>query len=159
MKRTVVSAFIVFGFVLYAVGQRSGDSGQSPVAAAPAVPAAPVPTGSVPVDPQPSPSPSSGSAGGTGALRDGEYIGDSVDAFYGYVQVKAVIRGGKISDVQFLSYPSDRNRSVAINSQAMPLLTSEAISSQTAQVDVVTGATATSQAFVRSLSTALAKAG
>jgi uncharacterized protein with FMN-binding domain len=90
--------------------------------------------------------------------KDGTYTGDVADAYYGNVQVKAIIGKGKITDVQFLQYPNDRETSIEINSQAMPLLRSEAIQAQKAEVDVVTGATATSQAFVESLSSALVKA-
>ncbi len=90
--------------------------------------------------------------------RDGSYTGDSVDAYYGNIQVKAIIQGGKISDVQFLQYPNDRRTSIEINSQAMPILTQEAIQAQNAQVDIVSGATDSSQAFVQSLASALNQA-
>jgi uncharacterized protein with FMN-binding domain len=92
------------------------------------------------------------------SYKDGEFTGSGYDAFYGTVQVKAVITGGKLVDVQFLSYPSDRSNSVRINSSAMPSLTQEAIAAQSAQVNMVSGATDTSQAFVESLTSALAQA-
>lgn len=90
--------------------------------------------------------------------KDGTYIGDASDALYGYVQVQAVIRGGKITDVIFLKYPSDRSTSREINNQAMPDLKREAIQAQSAQVDGVSGATDSSQAFIQSLGSALQKA-
>lgn len=92
------------------------------------------------------------------SYKDGTFTGSSVDAFYGNVQVQMVISGGKITDVQFLDYPQDRSNSVRINTQAMPLLKSEAISVQNAQVNIVSGATATSQAFIQSLGNALFQA-
>lgn len=91
-------------------------------------------------------------------FKDGQFTGDVADAFYGNVQVKAVISGGRITDVQFLQYPNDRETSIMINSQAMPLLTQEAIRAQSAQVDGVSGATQTSRAFVESLQSALNQA-
>jgi len=93
-----------------------------------------------------------------GQYKDGSYVGDPADAFYGTVQVKAVVSGGQLADVQFLNYPQDRSRSVSISNRAMPQLTQEAISAQSAQVDTVSGATATSGAFVQSLASALAQA-
>lgn len=93
-----------------------------------------------------------------GLYADGSYTGSVADAYYGSVQVKAVIRGGKIADVQFLQYPNDRSNSRYINDQAMPLLTQEAIQAQSAQVSGVSGATFTSDAFVQSLTSALALA-
>ncbi len=118
---------------------------------APAPARAPAPTPAPAPAPQPAPKPKA-------AYRDGTYTGDSVDAYYGNVQVAAVIQGGRISDVRFLDHPQDRSRSVAINNYAMPNLTSEAIQAQSANVDVVSGATATSDAFVQSLASALVQA-
>ena len=100
----------------------------------------------------------SGSSSPTPPYKDGSYTGNSTDAFYGNIQVQAIISGGKITDVQFLQYPSDRSRSVAINTFAMPNLKQEAIQAQSANVDIVSGATDSSNAFIESLSSALSKA-
>jgi len=88
---------------------------------------------------------------------DGTYDGSVEDAYYGYIQVQAVITGGKISDVVFLQYPSDNRTSRSINEQAMPILKSEAIQAQSASVDIVSGASDSSTAFQKSLQTALQK--
>jgi uncharacterized protein with FMN-binding domain len=90
--------------------------------------------------------------------KDGEYVGDVADAFYGYIQVKAVVENGQLSDVQFLQYPNDRQQSILINRYAMPILRQEALQAQTARVDVVSGATDSSFAFIQSLTSALSKA-
>jgi uncharacterized protein with FMN-binding domain len=109
--------------------------------------------------PKPTPAPTPAPAPKpVGQYADGSYTGSAADAYYGTVQVKAVISGGKIADVQFLQYPNDRSTSRYINSQAMPLLTQEAIQAQSANVSGVSGATATSDAFVQSLTSALALA-
>jgi uncharacterized protein with FMN-binding domain len=72
--------------------------------------------------------------------------------------VKAVIEGGSIADVEFLDFPQDRRTSRRINSIATPYLVREAIQAQSARVDVISGATFTSEAFIESLRTALAQA-
>lgn len=90
-----------------------------------------------------------------GQYKDGTYTGAEADAFWGLVQIKAVIRNGKISDVQFLEYPSDRRTSQRINSVAMPYLKTEAMQVQNANVDIISGATLTSEAFAQSLQSAL----
>lgn len=90
-----------------------------------------------------------------GMYKDGQYTGDTVDAYYGLVQVKATIRNGQIADVQFLQYPNDRRTSQRINAQAMPWLQQEAIQAQSANVDIISGATLTSEAFAQSLEMAL----
>ncbi len=91
-------------------------------------------------------------------LKDGTYTGSTVDVNWGYVQVQATIQGGKISNVQFLQYPSDRRTSVRINSFAVPYLQQEAIQAQSANVDIITGATLTSEGFQQSLQDALTQA-
>ena len=90
--------------------------------------------------------------------QNGEYIGPVIDAYYGNVQVKAVIENGKLSDIVFLDYPHDRQTSERVNQQAMPYLREEAIFAQSYDVDIVTGATQTSLAFKKSLQGALEKA-
>lgn len=93
-----------------------------------------------------------------GMYKDGSYSGSVEDAFYGYVQVAAVITNGKLTDVLFLQYPNDNRTSIYINSQALPLLKQEAVSAQSANVDIISGASQTSPAFSKSLENALAKA-
>lgn len=94
----------------------------------------------------------------SGQYRSGTYTGSAADAYYGTVQVKAVISGGKIVDVQFLQYPNDQPESLRKSERAMPILRSEAISAQSANVDTVSGASETSAAFRESLAAALAQA-
>ncbi len=94
----------------------------------------------------------------SGLYKNGSYTGPVTDAYYGNMQVVATISGGRLSDVTFLQYPSDRRTSQQINSRATPILRSEAIAAQSAKVNIVSGATQTSQAFVQSLSSALALA-
>ena len=55
-------------------------------------------------------------------------------------------------------YPSHTDRSIRINQQALPILTQEALHAQSAKIDILSGATYTSQGFVGSLSDALVKA-
>ena|SRR5438105_3143496 len=93
-----------------------------------------------------------------GKFKDGVYTGDRTDAFYGFIQVKATIQGGKLTDLVFLEYPNDRQTSVMINQAAISVLKSEAITAQNAQVDIVSGATQSSEAFIQSLKSALTKA-
>lgn len=93
-----------------------------------------------------------------GQYRNGSYTGVAADAYYGNIQVKAIISGGKITDVVFLQYPNDRSTSRAINGQAMPYLKQEAIQVQSANVKIISGATDSSQAFRQSLASALSQA-
>jgi uncharacterized protein with FMN-binding domain len=104
------------------------------------------------------PSPTATPAPVTGQYKDGQYIGPRVDAFYGFVKVQADIQNGQIADVKFLEFPSDRRTSQRINAVAVPYLTNEAIQAQSANVDIISGATLTSEAFAQSLQAALQSA-
>lgn len=96
-------------------------------------------------------------AAGVGQYADGTYQGAAVDEPWGTFQVQAVISGGKLTDVVLVSSPAD-NHSSRINSQAVPILTQSAIAAQGANVDMVSGATWTSQSYATSLQAALDQA-
>ena len=99
------------------------------------------------------------SAGGARTYANGTYTGPVTDAYYGSMQIQAVVRSGKLAGVRVLRYPNDRGTSIAINSQALPMLQNEVIAAQSANVDIISGATLSSDAFIRSLNGALNKAG
>jgi uncharacterized protein with FMN-binding domain len=89
---------------------------------------------------------------------DGTYTGAAENAYYGTVQVQAVVKNGALANVTFLQYPNDRSTSRMISNKSMPILTQETLQIQNAQVDGVSGATQTSDAFKQSLASALAQA-
>lgn len=91
-----------------------------------------------------------------GQYTDGEYTGDAYRAGrWGNVQAKAVIENGQITDIQILDYPRHRSTSNQISHIALPTLMEEAIQTQNANVDMISGATLTSEAFIASLQSAL----
>ena len=77
---------------------------------------------------------------------------------FGPVQVQVTIANGKVTAVDALELPSDHARSAAISDYAAPILQSEALQAQSAQIDGVSGATYTSIAYERSLQAALDQA-
>lgn len=88
------------------------------------------------------------------AYADGTYTGTAVDEPWGTFQVQAVVSGGQLTDVVIVSAPQD-NHSSRINNQAIPVLTEAAIASQSADIDLISGATWTSQSYATSLQGAL----
>jgi len=90
--------------------------------------------------------------------KDGEYTGIVADAFFGPMQVKAIIENSRLTGVEFLQYPNDRPTSRQINEAAIPYLKSAAIQSQTAEVEIISGATQSAEAFWVSLASALIQA-
>jgi uncharacterized protein with FMN-binding domain len=85
--------------------------------------------------------------------------GPVVDTRYGPVQVEVVVGGGRITDVKALEYPSEARRSQSISQQALPMLRDEVLSAQSANIDTISGATYTSDAYGQSLQAALDSAG
>ena len=85
--------------------------------------------------------------------------GDVVQTRWGPVQVELTTSGGEITSVQVLQYPSGNGRDVEINNRALPILVDETLSAQTAEIDMVSGATVTSVGYLDSLQSALDQAG
>jgi uncharacterized protein with FMN-binding domain len=174
LKKFSLSAFVVVAFIAYAIHERLTNSNAGSTASA-------VPTSGASLDAsgssagapasntasnapasnnspaQQAPAPSSGSTTASG-YKDGTFTGPAIDVNYGLVQVQATVQNGKIAAVQFLQYPSDRRTSQQINAFAMPNLQQEAIQAQSANVNIISGATLTSEGFAMSLQSALANA-
>ncbi len=93
------------------------------------------------------------------ASHDGVYLGAAYDAYWGNVQVQATIRNGRLVSVDVPQFPDHRNTSRAINRQALPYLQQEVIKAQSTRVNLISGATLTSEAYLRSLKSALKQAG
>ena len=157
MKKLLLSLGVIFVFAAYAYHQKTESENVQviPPTAAPTVTQEATPTtgGSSTTPPTAMPT-----AKPIGQYKNGTYTGSAADAFYGNIQVQAVISGGRITDVIFLQYPNDRGTSVEINTQAMPYLKQEAIAAQNANVDIISGATDSSMAFRQSLADALSQA-
>jgi uncharacterized protein with FMN-binding domain len=81
-----------------------------------------------------------------------------VQTQFGPVQVQVTIANGKITNVTALQLPSDRQRSAYISGIVGPMLQSEALTAQSAQIDLISGATYTSDAYAQSLQAALDQA-
>jgi uncharacterized protein with FMN-binding domain len=71
--------------------------------------------------------------------------------------VRVTVSNGKITEVQAIELPSG-GRSGQISSYAAPILANEALQAQSASIDIVTGATYTSEAYANSLQSALDQA-
>jgi uncharacterized protein with FMN-binding domain len=85
------------------------------------------------------------------------YRGAAENMRFGPVTVTITVRGRKIVNVRSV-LPTERPRSQRINSQAGPLLRQEVLKAQSAKINVISGATYTSDAYAQSLQSALDKA-
>ncbi len=137
-----------------AVHSSSGTTGSNSAGTARAT--SPAPTPSVSAAPA---APTAPAAPAAPAAPGGTFTGNSVSTQYGSVQVQVVVANGKITDVKALHLTDDGGRSVQISNSAAPILRSEVLSSQSARVSTVGGATYTSDAYLSSLQSALDQAG
>lgn len=77
---------------------------------------------------------------------------------WGPVQVKITVSAGKITKVSVLQYPSGNSTDQQINSYALPILVKNTIDAQSANIDMISGATVTSNGYRQSLQSALDQA-
>lgn len=102
----------------------------------------------------PAPTATAGSGGGSsGGAKT--YSGSVAQTRWGPVQVTITVSGGKITDVAVPTYPNGNHRDQEINTYALPVLTQETLSAQSADIDTVSGATVTSDGYKESLQAAL----
>jgi len=94
----------------------------------------------------------------TAAGYTGTVTGTVVATPFGNVQVQAKLSSGRIVEVTTLQTPSDQTRSAMIARYAVPILRSEALTAQSAQINMVSGATYTSDGYAQSLQAALDQA-
>ncbi|MDQ6840645.1 MAG: FMN-binding protein [Actinomycetota bacterium] len=137
-------------------------SATSPATPSSSTPSSSTPSSSLSSSPPPGASPVPGpvapatTATTAGGIR--QITGSAEDNPYGTIQVRVTLSGGRVTDVSTLQSPSDRGRSVDIAQQALPLLRQEVLKAQSAQIDVVSGASYDSQGYAQSVQSALDKA-
>ena len=107
----------------------------------------------------PSLSPASATGPGTGGTGERTVNGPVVGTRFGSVQVEVTLDGTKIVDITALQLPNGDRRTDQISSYVEPILRTEALQAQSANIDGISGATYTSNAYARSLQAALDSAG
>jgi uncharacterized protein with FMN-binding domain len=86
-------------------------------------------------------------------------LGADVQYRYGELELKVTATGGKITSIEPVVDLAYDARSYQVNSFAEPQLNTQALQAQSANINGVSGATFTSQAYVQSLQAALDKLG
>ena len=151
-RTAVTVAFASVGAVL--VGWQFGAATLTPATTHAPVPNSAVPGRTLGGPPATSAPPAAG-AGPANRTISGSTIGTP----YGAVQVAVTVSGTTISEVSPLQLTDDGERSVQISNYAVPILREEVLQSQTANVSWVSGATYTSDGYLRSLQSALDQLG
>ncbi|TWS98719.1 FMN-binding protein [Streptococcus cuniculipharyngis] len=93
-----------------------------------------------------------------GNLVDGTYTGQVVTTNRGDYQVQLTVSNGQMSAIDVLAYPQDNPNSVRINENALPQYTSQALTNQSSQVELVSGASEALKGFTGSLQDAITQA-
>jgi uncharacterized protein with FMN-binding domain len=96
-------------------------------------------------------------AGTTGTA--GTVTGSVAQTRWGPVQVQITVQDGRITAVTVPQYPDGNGRDREINDVALPELVQETLSAQSADIDMVSGATVTSEGYLESLQSALDQVG
>src|SRR3954463_3211357 len=102
---------------------------------------------------------SSSAASSTGSATSGTVTGTVADTRWGPVQVQITVADGSITDVAVVQYPNGNGKDQEINARALPILIQETLKAQSTSIDMVSGATYTSEGYVTSLQSALDQAG
>lgn len=97
----------------------------------------------------------SGSGSSTAATT---YTGEAVSTRYGNVQVRITVSGGRVTTSEVTQVPWSSGHDRQINAQAVPILNQEAVDAQSASIDMVSGATYTSEGYIQSLQSAIDQA-
>ena len=84
----------------------------------------------------------------------GTVDGSAISMRYGTEQVSVTLSGGTITEVTVLQAPSS-GKDAQYTNRSVPVLHDEALSSQSANISIVSGATYTSEAYIQSLQSAL----
>jgi uncharacterized protein with FMN-binding domain len=160
MRRAIpVLAATAGGLALLANFQTTPERTAAGVGALPTLPsttAAPQPTVVAPTTSTPAARSGSTTAPPTTATSATRTVnGPDVFTRYGNVQVRITVRGSQLEDVQAVQLPSDRRRSAEISQFAGPRLRQEALQAQSAKIDVVSGASYTSEGYIQSLQGAI----
>jgi uncharacterized protein with FMN-binding domain len=167
MKRVVV-AFVstVAGLVLLLSFKTqkapAGATAGRPAPGSTGAPTSPGDSAPAPSAPGPStaapPTASPPTSGSTNTAQTRTVTGSSVRTRYGNVQVRITLAGNRITAVDPIRLPDSNGRDQLIDQEAVPILIQETLAAQSAQIDVVSGATYTSDGYARSLQSALDKA-
>ncbi len=141
---TVAASVVGFAgiFALHAGGSPSFPGANAPPAPVSSAPGTPTPgTTTVPTT--------------TAVPAMGTAVGTSEQYGYGMLAVRVTEQSGRITDVSVASLQTAEQYSQNLAQQVIPMLRSEVLSAQSAQINAISGATYTSQAYAASVQSAL----
>jgi uncharacterized protein with FMN-binding domain len=164
MKRIVLwfASTVTIVVLLFGYHTSTNDTAASTAPSSASSPASTTPSaGPSTSSPSAGPSTSSPSASpsSSGSTTTKTYTGSVAATRWGPVQVQIAVSSGKITDVTVLQQPNGNGKDAEINDYALPILVQDTLQAQSADIDMVSGATVTSDGYLQSLQAALDEAG
>jgi uncharacterized protein with FMN-binding domain len=152
LMSTLSVLVLLFGYHTSTSSTASAQGGDSSLAA-------PAQTGTSGTSSGASSGTSDSTSSSSGSSGSKTVTGAVASTRWGPVQVQITVAGGKVTAVDVVEYPNGNGRDQQINARALPVLVSETLKAQSADIDMVSGATVTSDGYVESLQSALDQAG
>lgn len=165
LASTVTVVVLLFGYHTSTNSTPAASDSSSVAPATPSSSSAPsqstssVGSSSTPTPSSSTPGPSTPSPSATPAPKSKKYTGRVAQTRWGPVEVEVAVTDGTITKVTVVQSPSGNGRDIEINNRALPVLVHETVDAQSTQIDMVSGATVTSEGYVKSLQSALDAAG
>ena len=162
LASTVTIVVLLFGYhtSTNSATPATASSGSATTPSSSATGAAPPPDpSSDPTAGASSPPSASSSSGGSSSSAAKTYTGDVAQTRWGPVQVEITVKSGTITAVDVVQHPTGNHTDAEINDYALPVLVQDTLKAQSAKIDMVSGATVTSDGYVQSLQSALDQAG
>ena len=169
MKRIIIWLASTVTIVVLLFGYHTSTNSATPASASGGIATAPSSSATgaaAPPDPSSdptagasSPPSASSSSGGSSSSAAKTYTGDVAQTRWGPVQVEITVKSGTITAVDVVQYPTENHKDQEINDYALPILVQDTLQAQSAKIDMVSGATVTSDGYVESLQSALDQAG
>ncbi|NKQ56708.1 FMN-binding protein [Amycolatopsis sp. K13G38] len=157
MKRIVMWMLSTITVLVLLFGYHTSTSGALASGSGVVAPSTPLP-GSGGETTSPSAS-SSASPSGSSTQDTKTVTGPVAQTRWGPVQVQLTVSAGKITAVNVVQYPDNNPRDEEINSYALPILVQDTLKAQSDKIDMISGATVTSEGYLQSLQGALDQAG
>jgi uncharacterized protein with FMN-binding domain len=151
MRRAIAAIVTTAAGLVLLLSFKSHAGSSGPGISALIAPAQPTPT------PSSTATPKTSTTKSPAATATRTITGATYDTKYGPVQVRITLRGTQLTDVAALQLPQQNPRDIEIDNYAVPQLRQEALGAQSANINSVSGATFTSEGYIRSLQSALDK--
>ena len=158
MRRIAAWAMSTLTVLVLLFSYNTSRSSQPDAASADPLPAASSALGSSDGTDQSAGSQSAGTGSSAAGSTVQTYAGDEAMTRYGVVQVQITVEGGTITKSEVLQVPWSDHHDQMINSRAVPVYNEEAVQAQSADIDVVSGATVTWEGYTQSLQSAIDQA-